>query len=44
MPQRLVRVLVDVGFGSLVTLVGMLVMLVMDMPVAVPYAPMLMLV
>ena len=43
-PQRLVRVLVDVGFGPLVAPVAMLVMLVVDMPVGVLQAPMLMLV
>ena len=34
-PQRLVRVLVDVGLGSLVTVMGVLVMLVVDVTVGV---------
>ena len=32
-PQRLVRVLVDVGFGPLVAAMGVPVMLVVDVPV-----------
>jgi len=43
-PHRLVRMLVDVGFGALVAAVDVPVMLVVDMPVRVHEVPMLVLV